>query len=201
MLPVRNHLDMLSKQYLASALRAEHPAHEPVTRPPGRRSKKHTLQSKHLNDIAPRLVNGVLPAGAFPETKVAIHTQYVSKAIEDLGNHPLLNTPAPAIDKSETDLPRHYRSTLSQLRSGHSNNLNTYLHRVGRSATKLCPQCNNSDHTVPHLFNCPSSQTDLLVTDLWNKPKRVATFLSTHPSFNLPPLSLPGLRPPPEPPP
>ena len=107
-LPVPDHLAMLSTQYLASSLRAEHPANEYVSRPPGRRSMKQTLQSRFQNDITPRLVNGSLPAGAFPETKNAIHTQYVERAISDQGNHPLLNAPAPSVDSSEKSLPRHY---------------------------------------------------------------------------------------------
>ena len=200
-LPVPDHLAMLNSQYLASSLRADHPANEPVSRPPGRRDKKFTLQSKYLADVEPRLVNGVLPAGAFPETKVAIHSKYVEAAITKQGNHPLLNTPAPPIDDSEQTLPRHYRSTLSQLQSGHCVNLNNYLRRVGRSATASCPYCDSDDQSVPHLFNCRSHGTNLSISDLWNKPTQVATFLSTHPSFALPPLSLPRPRPPPEPPP
>ena len=200
-LPVPDHLAMLSTQYLASSLREEHPAKEAVSRPPGRRNKKHTLQSKHRSEIESRLVNGSLPPGAYPETKSAIHTQFVSRAITAQDNHPLLNIPTPPVDRSEQLLPRHFRSTLSQLRSGHCANLSNYLHRVGRLDSPSCPHCGNSEQTVHHLFNCFSQSTDLSISDLWLRPTRVALFLSTHPSFTLPPLSLPRPRPPPEPPP
>ena len=44
LLPVRDHLNLLSAQYLASALRPDHPANEPVCWPARRRDKKKTLQ-------------------------------------------------------------------------------------------------------------------------------------------------------------
>ena len=202
MLPVSDHISMLSGQYLASASRLDHPAHEPVSRPARRRDKKKTLQSKFKDDVAPHLVNDSLPYGTYPLVKKLIHTKYVSQAISAQGNHPLLNRPIPLVNKSEETLPRHYRSTLSQLRSGHCANLTNYLHRVGRSDSPSCPLCGNDDQTVPHLFNCTNSPTDLNLGDLWLRPRRVANFLSAHPSFTLPPLGPPPLpRPPPEPPP
>ena len=201
MLPVNDHLDMLSEQYLASALRPDHPAHEPVCRPARRRDKKKTLQSRFKDGIAAHLVNGSLPAGAYPEVKKEIHTKYVSNAIAAQGNHRFLNRPTPEINNNEQELPRSYRSTLSQLRSGHCVNLGSYLHQVGRAASASCPHCSREDESVPHLFNCTSAPTDLEVQDLWFRPKRVANFLSSHPSFALPPLDAPLPRPPPEPPP
>ena len=192
---------MLSAQYLASALRPDHPANEPVSRPARRRAKKQTLQSRHRADVSPHLVDGSVPNGAYPAIKSAIHTAFVSKSINDQGNHPLLNQPAPVINQSERVLPRPHRSTLSQLRSGHCANLANYKHRVGRVQSSACPQCGADAEDVPHVFSCPSSPTDLRVIDLWLRPRRVASFLSQHPSFDLPPLVPPPPRPPPEPPP
>ena len=190
---------MLNTQYLASSLRADHPAHSSVSRPDGPRKMKHTLQSRFKDDISRHLVDGCLPAGAFPESKVDIHTEYVRKSLLAQGNNPLLHIPTPDVDQSESILPRHYRSTLSQLRSGHCNNLAAYLHRVGRSASPSCPLCSSGDQTVHHLFSCPASPSDLSIIDLWQKPTRVAAYLSSHPSFSLPPLTLPRPRPPPAP--
>ena len=172
-----------------------------VSRPARRRDKKKTLQSRFNDDLSPHLVNGSLAQGTYPLVKKALHTKFVSQAIDAQDNHPLLNQPTPKVNVTEKSLPRHYRSTLSQLRSGHCSNLANYLHRVGRSNSPSCPQCNNGDQDVHHLFNCPSTHTDLNVHDLWLRPKRVATFLSNHPSFTLPPLDAPPPRPPPEPPP
>ena len=195
---------MLSAQYLASSLRENHPSHEPVKRPARRRDKKATLQSRHLNDVSPFLVNGSLPAGAYSVAKTSIHTKQVEKSISVQGTHPLIGISAPDLNKTEQSLPRHHRSTLSQLRSGHCAKLRSYQHRVGTSDSPTCPQCGAGDETVHHLFNCPSIQTDLLIIDLWRHPVRVANFLSTHPSFDLvppPPLPGPPLWPPPVPPP
>ena len=134
-----------------------------------------------------------------PETKVDLHTKYTRKAILEQGNNPLLAIPTPLINKSEQELPRHYRSTLSQLRSGHCASLSSYLHRVGRSASPTCPHCGTDIQTVHHVFCCTATPTDLSFIDLWDNPTRVANFLSTHPSFSLPPLAPPRVRPPPAP--
>ena len=128
MLPVRDHLDMLSAQYLASAPWPDHPAHEPVSRPARRRDMKKTLQSCFKGDVEAHLVDGSLPPGAVPEVKKEIHTKYVANAIAAQGNHPLLNQPTPEVTKTEQDLPRSYRTTLSQLCSSHCANLGSYLH-------------------------------------------------------------------------
>ena len=199
MLPVKQHFDMLSVQNLASTLRPDHPANEPVRRPAGRRDKKKTLQSKFRDDVADRLVDGSLPPGAYPETKKAIHTKYVSQSIAALENNSLLNAPAPEIDASEKQLPRPYRSALSQLRSSHCTNLASYQHRVGRSDSPICPHCRLFEETTDHIFSCASIPTGLLTGDLWRNPTRVATQLYHHPSFDLPPLDAPPLRPPPAP--
>ena len=107
MLPVRDHLSMLSAQYLAIASRPDHPAHEPVRRPARRRDKKKTLQARFKDDVSPHLVNGNLPHGTYPLVKKSIHTKYVSEAINKQGNHPLLNQPTPTVNITEQQLPRH----------------------------------------------------------------------------------------------
>ena len=118
-LPVVDHAKMTATQYLASAKRASHPSHEVVMAPRGPRNMKNTLSSAYGSHIDAYLVDGVLPAGAFPETLKHVHTSFVQASIDEIGDHPLLNEPAPAIDKSELSLPRSTRSALSQLRSGH----------------------------------------------------------------------------------
>ena len=142
-----------------------------------------------------------MPPQAYPAAKTSIHTQFVANAIGSQGNHPLLNRPTPAVKRTEKTLPRHFRATLSQLRSGYCANLEAYRHRVGRADTPACPQCKASDQDVAHLFECAAVPTNLSTDDLWLRPRSVATFLQTHPSFTLPPLDAPLPRPPPEPPP
>ena len=201
MLPVGDHLKMLSAQYLASAMRPGHPAHEPVCQPARRRNKKQTLQSRHLDDVAPLLVDGLMPNPDSPAAKKSIHTRYVSDALTKQGNHPLLNRQTPKVKRTEKTLSRHYRSTLSQLRSGHCASLEAYRLKVGRADTPACPQCKAGDQDVAHLFDCAATPTNLTIDDLWLRPRSVATFLSNHPSSALPPLDAPPPRPPPEPPP
>ena len=162
---------------------------------------KQTLQSRHIPEISDRLVDGSLPAGAFPETKSFLHTSYVEKAISAQNIHPLLAIKTPDVDKSAADLPRQHRSTLSQMRSGHCLKLRAYQHRIGIADTPTCPHCDTSDESVHHIFNCSSQPTNLSIIDLWRQPVRVAQHLSGHPSFNLAPLLPPLPRPPPEPPP
>ena len=188
LLRVQEHLNMLSAQYLASALRVNHPAHEPVSCPAQRREKKKTLQSRFHADVAPHLVDGILPRRTYPATKSAIHTDFVTKSIASHGSHPLTNAPAPTVHRSESRLPRSHRSILSQLRSGHCAKLQSYLHRIDKADLPTCPHCKASDETVQHIFECPSFPTDLTLSDLWSRPTRVASFLSTHLSFSLSPL-------------
>ena len=101
-------------------------------------------------------------------------------------------------------LPRPYRSTLSQLRSGYCSKLQSYLHRVGRAPTPACPDCGSAPHTTEHLFSCPESPTDLAPADLWTAPLQAAQFISSIPAFSDLPPPFPvvpgGLFPPPPPP-
>ena len=55
---------------------------------------------------------------------------------------------------SEESLTRNYRSLLAQLRSGHSNHLNSYKHKINAATSATCPHCNADDDTVAHMFNC-----------------------------------------------
>jgi hypothetical protein len=53
------------------------------------------------------------------------------------------------------DYPRWHCSLLFQLRSGHVP-LNKYLHRISKSPSPRCQQCNEREETVHHfLVSCP----------------------------------------------
>ena len=205
LLPVADHLQMLSAQFLASALRPGHPSHEVVLEPKGPRDMKETLHSGFVSDVAPYLVDGIIPPGEYGTAKKGLHTSFVNKAREAAGNNPLLQSKPPVVHTSSSSLPRAYQCTLSRLRSGFCSSLRAYQHRIGTSPSPTCPLCNAEDQTVPHLFACPAAPTDLLVAHLWSRPRDVARFLSAHPSFTflppLPPLVPPAPRPPPHPPP
>ena len=82
------------------------------------------------------------------------------------------------IHDSEKNLPRATRATLSQLRSGYSNYLNSYKARINPAIQDLCPLCNAHSHTTRHIFECPANRTNMTTRDLWNKPSEAARFLN-----------------------
>ena len=189
---------MTATQHLASALRPTHPSHAEATAPKGPRNMKETLSSAFISHLEPHLTDNVLPPGAYPETLKAVHTSFVQSSIAKIGANPILNEIPPAVDKSEAELPRKTRTTLSQLRSGHSLSLESFKMRIGLAQTSACPECGADAHTTNHLFSCPNFPTTLTPRDLWLQPKRVARFLSQMPSFSsLPPSVPPRPRPPP----
>ena len=205
-LPIADHLEMLSSQYLASTLRPDHPSHAVVTAPGGPRDKKKTLYSRCIQHVAPYLTNGVLDPANYKKTIDAIHTSFVAAAIARQKPNRLLEATPPEVSKSELTLLRPHRTTLTQLRSNKCMKLNDTLHRFNRAPSAVCPECRYRRQTVSHLFNCdafPTTPPDLCVRDTWKNPVLVTNFLVTHPSFSSLPLppDPPPPRPPPEPPP
>ena len=208
-LPVSDHLLLLSAQYLASAQRSDHPAHRIVNLPPGPRRKKETLTTKVGHLVEPHLVNNAVPADAYKTTVDQIHTRVVEEALSRSSNNRVLGARAPRIDPSETSLSRPTRAVLAQLRSGHCAKLQDFQHRIGSSVSDQCPECQSSTDSVAHIFSCPSHPTNLTPMDLWRRPREVALFLSSLQAFShlpaIAPLPPPRQRlrrrPPPEPPP
>ena len=195
-LPVKEHLSLLCSQELAKSLQPSHPSFNTVTSPSGPRNMKQTLQSKFLPTVAPYLVDGSLPPQNYRSTIKSLHTEAVAAALAAADPNPLLQA-RPPIAEEEISLPRHYRTTLAQLRSGCCSSLAAYRVRIGRTEDPLCTSCGVEPQTVPHLFSCPALPTSLEPSDLWERPGLISDFLSRLPFFNLPPLT----RPPPEPPP
>jgi len=44
--------------------------------------------------------------------------------------------------------------SVAQLRTGHSPLLASYLHRIGRQQSPVCPYCGGDDETAQHLLLC-----------------------------------------------
>ena len=201
-MPVKEHLDMLSALQLASFLRPSHPSHAIVTAPPGPRRQKETLQSKHIATVSPHLSNGSTDPSTYKATLKSIHTDSVAAAISNLDANPILGRKPPDISPSEIRLTRSQRTTLYQLRSGHCKLLQEYAMRIGLSRTAICPECLFRRHNVHHIFNCDAAPTNLTVNDLWVNPCTVVDFLCSLPSFSpIFPPDPPQPPPPPEPPP
>ena len=197
-------LSMLCSQHLLGALRRGHPSRAVVSADPGPRGIRSTPLSRFLPTVQDHLLDGFTPEISYRDSLRAIHSEAVADAISSAAPNRVLERAAPPVDASEAQLPRHYRTTLAQLRSGFSSAMGDYLFRVNRLTSPACPECTEPDstetydHTVRHLFSCRSHPTDLRPVDLWERPCEVAHFISALPSFaHLPPLP----PPPPEPPP
>ena len=106
-----------------------------------------------------------------------LHTKAVTDPINSYIPNKVLNLKPPEISQKEESLSRNSRVVLTQLRSGYSRVLNSYLHRINEEIEDKCPDCNTSPHTTDHLFNCQMKPTSLTPTDLWTNPDLVASFL------------------------
>ena len=201
-LPIDDHLNLLSSQHLVSALRPGHPSHAVVTAPPGPRKMKKTLASKHLPSVESHLTDGKTDIALYKSIIGKIHTEVVANTIQTINHSRVLDGPRPDISASELSLSRADRTTLAQLRTGDCHLLNDYLVKTGRSNDAACPECRFRRHTVNHLFSCDATPTNLTTRSLWEDPVDAISFLKTLPSFSrLVSTNPPPPRPPPEPPP
>jgi hypothetical protein len=173
MLPVREHSELLAKQFLAQCMEEDHPNHAIVSRPNPARRMKHTLMTKYGEQVAE--LYDLWPC--LKSTMGELHTISVREALDNLGPNPVLRVLAPPVDDAEKELPRSARTTLAQLRSGFSQHLQSYLSRIGAVEESVCPLCKIYEHTSTHLFNCPARPTELQPEDLWADPKAAAAFL------------------------
>ena len=173
-LPLEDHCRMISNQFLLTNHLPDHPGFKLTTTPllPPR-NLKQAMQYRR-KDIA-----HLLPVNKDDiKAKIkSIHTSEVQRTIAQYPPNKVLQRNPPEVNKEETSLSRIARSKLSQLRSGYSRLLNSYLHRIDETADNNCPQCNQSPHTTLHLFECPNNPTNLDVLSLWTKPKQAANFL------------------------
>ena len=195
LLPVEDHMRLISSQYLARALQPHQVNHRDVTSINGPRNMKQTLQSKCISTIRPFMNTDTVHFTEYRGILQNIHTSIVNETKDKFPPNRVLNCAAPDINPEEEALPRATRVALSRIRSGFCYNLLSYQYRIGKSITDLCPECDASPHTSDHLFNCPSHPTNLNSSDLWENPWDAAEFIRSLPQFsNLPD---PGARPPP----
>jgi len=104
-LPINEHLSMLSKQFLASALRPFHPSHAQVTSSPGPRANRRLplLQSAYPADIS----HHQEPDNTVDQTKYrsiisSIHMSSVQQYTTNRPPNKTLLTPAPEISPSDS---------------------------------------------------------------------------------------------------
>ena len=191
-IPLTKHTDLLCKQFLLGCHREDHPGYKHVnTHPPGR-CMKHTVHfwEDEVGPIVNRLTTDeVLTQSGYKTGLKYLHTETVKKAIDGYEPNRVLQHRPPKINPSEMELPRQARRTLSQLRSGWCQKLNSFHHKIDPTHLNECPEstargdgtlevCGESPHDVKHLFKCKMKPTDLKPEDLWLRPKEMNDFLN-----------------------
>jgi hypothetical protein len=87
-MPISEHLDLLSTQFLANALQPHHPSHSLVTVPPAPRAHlKPSQQTKYGAAVAPYLNDGVVFPTSYKNVLSALHTSATQSAINRLAGN------------------------------------------------------------------------------------------------------------------
>ena len=171
---------MLSEQFLYSSRFPSHPNFKTMrrTRPP--RIMKNTLEVKlgsQVDSYISRDNLGEILREDKRHVMNIIHTRNVTEDIAGLGTNRVLGTEPLNVSQQELGLSRRTRTYLTQLRSGFSPLLRSYLKRIGQIDDDVCLDCGQGPHDTGHLFNCPTKPTDLTIESLWTDPVGVALFL------------------------
>ena len=172
-LPLRQHGQMLTKQFLASCALPNHPGQKHMDNPPPPRNLKKSLY-EYKPEISALYESGLLRKQVIEK----IHSETVRKCIQNYDQNKVLNTSPPPINSDELNLTRKERVELARLRSGYSRLVNSYLHKLDEQVEDKCPSCATSPHDVNHLFECRDNPTDLTIDSLWSNPRAVSNFLN-----------------------
>ena len=176
-LPVKEHSDMLTNQFLLSMHRPVHPNHHLLHKTPMPRKMRKTIIN-HRPHVEPYLRDGQPVEPNYKKRLKKIHDDAHRDCRNKYPVNKVLNSRPPAINiQEEKSLPRQTRSILAQLRSGYSTFLQSTISRFDTAKSIRCPDCNIEDHTTEHLFNCTFKTTILTPIDLWTQPKKSAEFI------------------------
>ena len=177
MMKLPAHNEMLSRQFLLTTQRKGHPNRQDLRGPPPGRVMRETLATLYGQDYAEDLPEEGLDHDHWRSWIREIHTAEVSRSLAELEPNPVLGEEAPQVSTTERQLPPRTRSLLSQLRSGKSPMLNTFMARIRPGHTDRCPDCGIEPHDTSHLFNCTARPTHLTPRSLWEAPEEAAEFL------------------------
>ena len=168
MLNIREHSELLYAHYLTRCLEPKNVFHSITTRETPKRWTKGTLFTRHRNTVEPMML---ADTGNRKATFQAIHTDAVSKAINDQKKYiELYDLPHP-INDSEKDLTMKKRTTLAPLRSGYCRLPASCKSRLKNEASlSVCADCGKMPHDVKHFFACSAHPTTLIPSDLWRRP-------------------------------
>ena len=175
-MPVKDHCEMLSKQFLLNTQNPNHPNQINLQEKPSRITKD-TLESRFGSEISNLLPETGVNDDNKKQLLRRIHTESVTSVINNSRINPLINERNPSVHQDEKRLPRKSRVTLAQLRSGYSTHLNSTMSVYDNDIQDICPECGGTPHNTQHLFNCPAKPTTLTPADLWHKPIEAANFL------------------------
>ena len=95
----------------------------------------------------------------------SIHQDAVRTSIESSSSK-LLNGRPPPIATAEQTLPSKTRTSLAQLRTGHSRIFGQNINRIHTTVRNHCHNCGQSPHDTHHLYDCPSKPIILTVESL-----------------------------------
>ena len=104
MLLIKDHLNLLSAQYLVHCLDTENVCHHITTMDHPPRKMKETLFTRHKQTVIPLLAN------TKKASLQAVHTSFVNTAIDNMTDNIVLNY-RPPINDEETYLTRRQRDT------------------------------------------------------------------------------------------
>ena len=157
---VKDHNEMLSKQIFLSTRRPTHINHLEINPAPPTHMKE-TLTSRFATSVRHLLQdNIVLDYLNYKEGLKHIHTESMSRTIQQQSDNKVLGVQAPQVSSKEKFLPRKTRCTLSQLRSGYSTHSNSFLARINPlEHTDTCQNCEQTPHNTNHLFQCPANSS------------------------------------------
>ena len=124
LLLVKDHLNLLSAQYLLHCVDTENLCHHITTMDHPPREMKETLFTRHNQTVVPLLAN------TKKTSLQAVHISFVNTAIDNMTDNRVLKYRPPPINDEESYLTRRQWTTLSQLRSVHCKLLNSYKKRL-----------------------------------------------------------------------
>ena len=151
MLSVDYHLSLLCSQYIARALQSNNSSHS-VFR--GILNKEETLKSRFLHRVAPYLSNDIIPTTEYKTTIEYLHTEAGYRFIDNLAENSVFETSFTEIAVEE-NLPRPYRTYLSQLRSSFCSSLQSCSERIGLASNSICSSCGRETNTTSVFFLFP----------------------------------------------
>ena len=153
MLKVKEHLELLSAQYLDICLEPGNVCHSITRATPKRQMKdEETLYIRHRNAVEPLMVEEDRKA-----TLQALHTDAANEAVESHERNVVLDGRPPP-------------ERNAQLRSGYCRLMGSYKSRIKKDASITdCADCGMTPHDVKHIFVCPTHPTTMITSDLWSR--------------------------------